>query len=170
MKRVISILFIFIGLNNLAQEKYPTILELNLAQENRDSIASDYNLHQYLMLNNATAINLNEYGNEECQFKILSSNSNKILLEFEQPSKLAHKGMCASGTEKGFLYFQLSNDLHLEKSERYLTESCLLMIEILSQENVNYTTLYYTCENLQTSETYTIIADLKNTTIKKEEN
>ena len=82
-------------------------------------------------------IDLRKYGNKKCEFKIVGSNSYRIILEYNQPSKLIPKGRCASGTEKGMLFLELDSNTNLLQSKMYLIESCWLGIENIVQKQVD---------------------------------
>jgi len=123
--------------------------------------------YQFLMLSPHKAIDLNKFGNKECEFSVLSANSNKVLLTFSQPSKLIANGRCAAGLEKGFIYLELNKNSDLINSTTYLIESCLWSIETINNQDLNSEIKIIECENLQTSEAYNIIINTKEATIIK---
>lgn len=173
MKETLIILFLFICGNNIAQDNYPTILNFDVNNKTTNDDGETVwikDVYHLLMLNPQKAIDLKKYGNLECEFNIIGSNANRILLEFQQPSKLIRKGMCAAGLEKGFLYLELDNNAAVNKYEKHLTESCLWSIETINKLNKNSEIVTYVCENLQTSESFIISIDTTNVTIVNEEN
>jgi hypothetical protein len=89
MKNSIVILFLFFSTSNYAQDKYPKILNFDVNSKN--TISS----YTFLMLDSKQAIDLKFYGNKECEFNIVGSKKNRIILEFYQPSKLIPIGRCA---------------------------------------------------------------------------
>ena len=163
MKNIIILLIFTVSIFGYAQDKYPEILNFDVNDKT--------NIHSYsfLMLDSNKAIDLKLYGNKECEFNIISSETNRIILEFYQPSKLIRKGMCAAGSEKGFLYFEVDSNNNLSKSNMYLFESCLLSIETIKKESGDSGFIKYVCENFGTSEAYTLNIDKINVSIEKEE-
>ncbi len=171
MKKILTILFLFIFGYTYAQEQYPTIINFDVNNKtinDEDKVVWIKEAYQFLMLNPQNAIDLKNYGNSKSEFNIIGSNANRILLEFYQPSKLTTKGRCAAGLEKGFLFLELDNNAIVIKSEFHLIESCLWSIEIISKKEENSEILKYVCENLQTSESFIISIDIENVTIAKE--
>ena len=123
MKKILTILFLFIFGYTFTQEQYPTIINFDVNNKtinDEDKVVWIKEAYQFLMLNPQKAIDLKDYGNKECEFNIIGSNNNRILLEFYQPSKLTTKGRCAAGLEKGFLYLELDKNANLIKSNTYL--------------------------------------------------
>jgi hypothetical protein len=119
------------------------------------------------MLDSQKAIDLKLFGNTYCEFKIVSSKANSIILEFNQPSKVISKGRCAAGVEKGYIHLELDKNKNLTNSNIYLTESCLLSIETISKETKNSGFIKYVCEDFRTSESYILNIDTINASIDK---
>jgi hypothetical protein len=173
MRKILIILFLFIYGSSITQDKYPVILNFDVNNKTINTEGEEVwakDTYYFLMLNPQKAIDLKNYGNSECEFNIIGSNSNRILLEFNQPSKLIPKGMCAAGLEKGFLSLELDGNAVINKSKNYLIESCLLSIESSRKLDKNSKFIKYACENLQTSESFIIILDTESATIIQEEN
>ena len=170
MKKILALLFLLIYWNNNAQNKYPSIINFDVNNKiinDKDEVVWATTSYHFLMINPHIAIDLNKFGNKECKASILATNANKIILEFNQPSKLIRKGMCAAGLEKGFIYLELNEKFEIINSSTYLIESCLLSIETINIQDSNYETVTYDCENLQTSESFTIAVNTKDTSISK---
>jgi len=168
MKKTLIILFLFICIQNYAQDKYPSIINFDVKNDKNDTVLASTSYH-FLMLSPHKAVDLKNYGNEKCEFQILASNANKILLEFNQPSKLISEGRCASGEEKGYIYFELDDKANLIKSKPYIIESCLWSIEIIDTKKEESKKIKYVSENFQTLKTFTTIIDLENVTILRKE-
>lgn len=171
MKKTLTILFLCICAHNYAQDIYPSIINFDVANKTINDKNEDVwvtTSYHFLMVNPQKAIDLSKFGNEESEFNVIANNSNKIVLEFNQPSKLNPKGRCASGLEKGLLLLELNSNSDLENSNSFLIESCLWSIESISKQDLHSNTVTYHCENLQTSELYTIIVNTKEATIIKE--
>ncbi len=174
MKKVSTIL-IFINLlfstYFYAQDKFPLILNFSVENEviskTDETIGIEEN-YNFLMLNPQKAIDLRKYGGKECEFKIVGSKIDRIILEFTKPSKLIPKGMCASGLEKGFLFLEFDENTNLLQSKIYLIESCLLSIENIEQK-ADKGVIKYLCENYLNSESYVINIDINNLIITKKE-
>tara|TARA_R110002126_G_scaffold281512_2_gene429339 strand:+ start:6565 stop:7083 length:519 start_codon:yes stop_codon:yes gene_type:complete len=170
MKKIIVILFITFCGRNYAQDQYPKIVNFQISNktinDKNESIWAS-TLYHFLILNPHKAIDLKQFGNTESEFSIVSTNSNKVLLAFNQPSKLISKGRCAAGLEKGFVYLELNSDLEVIKDDIFLTESCLWLIETTSEHHLNSDSISYNIENIPTSEAYAIIINTKETTIIK---
>lgn len=170
MKKILVLLFLLIYWNNYAQNKYPSIINFDVNNKtinDKNEVVWSTTSYHFLMLNPHKGIDLYKLGNKECEFTVLFINSNKILLEFNQPSKLIRNGMCANGLEKGFIYLELNKKFEIKNSSTYLIESCLWSIETISIQDSNYETVTYDCENLQTSESFTIVVDTKGPSIVK---
>ena len=162
--KYLFIILVFIGFESIhAQDVFPKVL--NIESSDNKTIKETYT---FLMLNSKQGIDLKNYGNDKCEYKLLTNNENKVLLEYNQPSKLNPKGRCASGTEKGFLFFKFDDNSNLIESKSYLIESCLLSIENTNLINANSETMTYICENIQTSEYFKVKVDLKNILIQKD--
>ena len=117
MRKTLIILFLFIYGSSIAQDKYPVILHFDVNNKTINTEGEEVwakDTYHFLMLNPQKAIDLKNYGNSECEFNIIGSNTNRILLEFNQPSKLIPKGMCAAGLEKGFLSLELDSVLYFK--------------------------------------------------------
>lgn len=171
MKKILTILFLCICAHNYAQDLYPSVINFDVTNKTINDKNEDVwviTSYHFLLLNPEKAIDLSKFGNEESEFNVIASNSNKIVLEFKQPSKVIPKGRCAAGEEKGLLLLELNSNSDLENSTSFLTESCLWSIESISKQDLNSNTVTYHCENLQTSELYTVIVNTKEATIIKE--
>ncbi len=173
MKNTLIILFLFIYGTNIAQDQYPTIINFEVNNKTINDEGEEVRMkdtYHFLMINPYEAIDLKGYGNSASEFKIIASTDNKILLEFNQPSKLIPKGMCAAGSEKGFLNLELDHNTVINEPKIYLIESCLLSIETIRKLNENSKTIKYACENLQNSESFILIIDTERATITQEKN
>lgn len=171
LKKSLLILLLFVYCTVNAQDKYPTVLHFIANSKNTsadETNASNESFH-FLMLSPNKAIDLKDYGNEKCVYQIVASNENRIILEFKQPSKLISTGRCASGEEKGFVYFELDDTAHLIKSITYLTESCLWSIEIIDKQEGDLKKIYVS-EHFQNSSFFTTTINIQNVTILKQEN
>lgn len=163
MKNIFIIIFFLSFSSMFAQIEYPIISKFDV--ENTKT-ASNHVSYQFLMLNSQKAIDLRDYGNKYCEFKIIGSNQNRAILEYNQPSKLnSTNGWCAAGAEKGILVFEFDTNDNLLDEKYYLLESCLLGIETIVQKKIGTEILEYTCENLGSENTYILKVDLKNSIV-----
>lgn len=172
MKNILIILFLLVYGIIHAQNNYPTILNFEVAKKSSNEerkIIKATDTYHFLMLTPHKAIDLMNYGNENSEFKIIGSNANRVILEFQHPSKQVPKGRCAAGLEKGFLFLELDINAAVTKSQTYLTESCLWSIEIINTLNNHSEIITYVCENLQSLESFTLSVDSKNVIIVREE-
>lgn len=168
--KILLILFLLIYGSINAQNKYPSIINFDVNNKtinDKNEVVWSTTTYHFLMLTPHKGIDLNKLGNKKCEFTFLCINSNKVLLEFSQPSKLSRNGMCANGLEEGFIYLELNEKSDLINSSTYLIESCLWSIETINIQDSNNETVTYDCENLQTSESFTIAVDTKVASILK---
>ncbi len=173
MKKLLVLLSLLSSGFIYAQDEFPRILNFDVENKSISDTGEKFwvkETYHFLMLSPQKAIDLKNYGNKECEFNIIGSNLNRIILEYNQPSKLTRKGMCAAGREKGFVFLELDNDKNLLESKLYLKESCLLSIEIIAQKEVNPGVTEYLYENNDTLESYAIKIDLNNIIITREDN
>ena len=172
MKNLLVILFLFVYVINYAQNKFPSILNFEVAKKKTNDEGNTKGLkdtYHFLMITPHKAVDLKNYVNENCEFKIIGNNRNRIILEFHHPSKQVPKGRCAAGLEKGYLYLELDTHADVIKSKTYLIESCLWSIELINTLNEDSDIITYMCENLHSSETFTLSVDTKSAVIVKEE-
>tara|TARA_R110002073_G_scaffold24309_5_gene82280 strand:- start:7910 stop:8440 length:531 start_codon:yes stop_codon:yes gene_type:complete len=170
MKKIVSIYFLLYCVFSYAQNEYPQVLSFDVKIKEGNSTDKSNTINEtyhFLMLNSHEAIDLRAYGNKECEFKIIGHHLNKIILTYNQPSKLIKKGMCAAGIEKGILYLELDDDNTILKSQLHLLESCLLSIEVIKEKKLDETTTEYLLENQQTSVSYYLIVNSNNATVTK---
>lgn len=155
-------------LNTLIVLLFFLTISFNYAQTTYPKVVSK-NEQNFLMINPDKEVDLKTFGNEKCLFSIIAHNKTSIILEFNQPSKLTSKGRCASGEEKGFIYFELDDNVNLITSESYLVESCLWSIEIIDTNRKDSNKIKYVSENYQSLNTFTTTIDLQKVIVIKEE-
>ena len=74
MKKILTILFLFIFGYTFTQEQYPTIINFDVNNKtinDEDKVVWIKEAYQFLMLNPQKAIDLKDYGNKECEFNII---------------------------------------------------------------------------------------------------
>jgi hypothetical protein len=127
--------------------------------------------YEFLMFDNTKAFNLNNLGWWNWDFKIVANNQNKIILEYDHPSKLHNRGRCAAGSEKGFMVIEFDNSNGFVGSKNFILESCLFSIETDTQNQLAKGVMEYSCESYQNLEAYTLIVDYnKAEIIRKDKN
>lgn len=172
MKNIFLLIFLLSYGYIWAHDEFPKINKFDVEHQvisNTGKTIWTKETYQFLMLNSQKAIDLRNYGNKECEFEIIGNNLHKIILEYNQPSKLDTNGRCAAGSEKGILVLEFDSNANLLLTKNILLESCILSIEITSQKKVTTGVIEYLCENYQTSESYLITIDFNNIMITRKE-
>lgn len=162
-KYSIALLFSFYITSVISQEKYPQIFEYEKITDST-TIENQPQIQKVLMVNKSYGIELDTYGTIDTEYQVLSGNNNSVLLSFEQASKYENKGRCASGTEKGILYFKVNSNGQLTSTKRYYLESCWLSIETVNVVKTNCCATYYISDFVNDT-SKKIMVDFKNVSV-----
>lgn len=165
MKIFISILCFVIYSSLGAQEVFPQIFDSEV--ENPDT--EDILMERILMIDAENGIILNDYGNADSEFEIITHNANTIIITFEQPSHNNPNTRCAAGTERGFIVFNINDKAEMTDYRRYLTESCLFSIEMVGKKMSDDNIVEYLCENFQSEKSYQLILNKDQCSISKKD-
>lgn len=125
---------------------------------------------EYLVFNNQHAFDLQNLGMWHWNYQIIAQNGQKLILEYDHPSKRFNAGRCAAGTERGFIVVEFDDDYGYKESSSFVVESCLFSIEVQEEKELSNGVTEYHCENFLNSDAYTLLVDRAKAKIVKKGN